>query len=173
MPYRVTLDSWVDDANTAATLAGLQRFASIPVIIANITDGLLHVGTPDAAGLLTYATCTPAVPLNKHVVVGLYRTCKLQTMRLNTQSYAAASGQGQLKRINSITARVLASRQFYAGSDLTHLEQMQVVSPDTFPYTGDIVIPFVGNWDRNAFLWLYQVAPWTSCILSLVPEVDS
>jgi hypothetical protein len=94
-------------------------------------------------------------------------------MRINTRSAFAASGQGVLKRINSITARVLASRQFSAGSDLTHLETSQIVSPDTWPYTGDIVVPFVGNWDRNAYLWLHNVAPWTSTILSLIPEVDS
>jgi len=173
MPYRICLDSWVDDAVTAATEAGLDRFASIPVIIANIDDGTLHVGTPSGAGVLTYAACTPAVPLNKHVVIGLYRTCKLQTMRLNTRAPSAASGQGSLKRINNITARVLASRPFSAGSDLAHLETSQIFSPDTWPYTGDIVIPFVGNWDRNAYLWLHNVAPWTATILSLVPEVDS
>jgi len=173
MPYRICLDSWTDVALTGATTAGLDRFASIPVIVANITDGTLHVGTPSGAGVLTYAACAPAVPLNKHVVIGLYRTCKLQTMRINTRSAFAASGQGVLKRINSITARVLASRQFSAGSDLTHLETSQIVSPDTWPYTGDIVVPFVGNWDRNAYLWLHNVAPWTSTILSLIPEVDS
>ena len=169
---KIPLDSYVDVASIAgATQSGLDRFDGETVTIYNITDSTVHTAAV-AAGSLTY----PAGDgVGDHVVIGMAIECKGQTMRLNSR-IRTGSGQGQIKRVSAVTARVLNSMPFQAGySDTANLET--ATRPDgvawTAAYTGDVFIPFQGDWNRDAWVWFIQDQPYRTTILALIPEVDA
>lgn len=168
----IPLDSYVDIASIAgATQTGLDRFDGETVTIYNITDSTIHTAAV-ASGSLTYPT---GDGVGDHVVIGMAFTSKGQTMRLNTM-VRTGTGQGQLKRMTAVIARVLASMPFKVGyAEAVNLETSQ--KPDgsawTAAYTGDVHIPFQGTWDRDAWVWFIQDQPYRTTILTLIPEVDA
>lgn len=169
----IPLDSYVDIASIAgATQGGLARFNGQTVTIFNITDSTVHTAAV-AGGSLTY----PAGDgVGDHVVIGMLVTCAGQTMRLNNMTQTG-SGQGQLKRMIAVTARVLSSMPFKAGYSNTAASLETATKRDetawTAAYTGDVYIPFQGEWDRDGWVWFVQDAPYRTTILCLMPEIDS
>jgi len=168
----IPLDSYVEIASIAgATQSGLARFNGETVTIYNSTDSTIHTAAV-AGGSLTY----PAGDgVTDHVFIGMAFTCKGQTMRLNT-SISTGTGQGKLKRMIAVTARVLKSLPFKAGyAESANLETAQKAdgSAWTAAHTGDVHIPFQGTWDRDAWVWFVQDQPYRTTILTLIPEVDA
>ena len=169
----VPLDSCTAPITIAgATETGLERFASLTATVFNVTDSAVHEVAVSAGGVLTYpASCG----VGDLVIIGMPITCKFQTMNLNT-STRTGTGQTAIKRIVAVAARVLTSRAFEAGyAETANLETAQ--RPDgvawTGTYTGDVRIPFQGDWNTDGWVWLIQDQPYRTIILALVPEVDS
>jgi hypothetical protein len=170
----VPLDSCTAAITIAgATAAGLERLALLTATIFNVTDGTLHTAVVSAGGVLTYPTGDGVGDL---VLIGLPITCSAQTMRLNSQT-ASGPGQTAIKRIVAVTARVLTSRAFKAGYSNTAALLETARRPDgvawTAAYTGDLRIPFQGDWNRDGYVWLVQDQPYRTIVQALVPEVDS
>jgi len=170
----VPLDSCTAPITIAgATATGLERLASLTATIYNATDGTVHTAVVSAGGVLTYPTGDGTGDL---VVIGLAITCSAQTMRLASQT-PTGHGQGALKRINAAIARVLTSRPFKAGytntAALLETAQRFDGAAWTAAYTGDVRIPFQGDWNRDGYIWLVQDEPYRTIVQALVPEVDS
>ncbi|MCK4513835.1 MAG: hypothetical protein KAU31_01190, partial [Spirochaetaceae bacterium] len=168
----IPLDSHVEIAAIAgATQSGLDRFDGETVTIYNITDSTVHTAAV-AAGSLTY----PAGDgVGDNVVIGMAFTCTGQTMRLNT-AVATGTGQGQIKNVKAVIARLRESLPFKASyAQAANLETAQ--KPDgsawTAAYTGDVHIPLHGDWDRDAWVWFIQDQPYRTTILTLIPEVSA
>lgn len=167
----IPLDSWVQITIAGATQTGLERFNGQTVTIYNITDSTVHTAAV-AGGSLTY----PAGDGVGNVVrIGMAIECAGKTMNLNCQT-ATGPGQTAMKRISAVGARVLTSMPFQAGySQTANLETAQKDDQSAWisAYTGNVRIPFQGNWDREGYVWFVQNQPYRSCILSLVPEIDA
>lgn len=168
----IPLDSYVTIASIAgATQSGLDRFDGETVTIYNITDSTVHTAAV-ASGVLTYPT---GDGVGDNVVIGMAFTCTGQTMRLNT-GVQTGTGQGQIKRMTAVIARVLASLPFKVGyeesTNLQTAKRMDDVAW-TAAYTGDVHIPLEGTWDRDAWVWFIQDGPYRTTILTLIPEVNA
>lgn len=162
---KVPLDSYVEVASIAgATETGLERFNGQTVTIWNVTDSEVHTAAV-SGGSLTYPT---GCDVGDNVFIGKAITCELQTMRLN---------RPQMKRDNvvGVTARVLNSMPFKAGfkNDASWLETARRSDEVTWnsAYSGDVYIPFQGEWSKDSWVWIVQDQPYRSCVLALVPEV--
>lgn len=153
----------------AATATGLERLANLTATIYNVTDGTIHTAVVSAGGVLTYPTGDGTGNL---VIIGLPITCQQQSMRLN-----AGGGQTAIKRIIAVVARVLTSQAFKAGysSGAAVLETARRLDNVawTAAYTGDVRIPFQGDWNGDAYVWLVQDQPYRTIVQVLVPEVQS
>ena len=161
----VPLDSYVDVASVAgATQSGLDRFDGETVTIFNVTDSTVHTAAV-AAGSLTYPT---GDDVGDHVVIGKAFTARGQTMRLNP-------GQGKTRKPSTVTVRVYDSFPFRVGFEETGpLDEARKASgaPWTTAFTGDVPVPFQGDFDRDAWLWFLQDTPYRTTILALMPGVD-
>lgn len=173
-----TTDVPLDSCTAAITIAGatatgLERLASLTATIFNVTDATVHTAVVSAGGVLTYPTGDGVGDL---VIIGMGISCQAQTMRLNSFS-AGGPGQTALKRIVAATARVLTSRAFKAGYSNTAALLETAQRPDgvawAAAYTGDVRIPFQGDWNRDGYVWLVQDQPYRTIVQALVPEVDS
>ena len=161
----VPLDSYVNVASVAgATQTGLDRFDGETVTIFNVTDSTVHTAAV-AAGSLTYPTGDGT---GDHVVIGKAFTCSGQTMRLNP-------GQGRIRKTSTVTVRVYDSFKFKVGYvEAGPLDEARkgTGAPWTTAYTGDVPVPFQGEWDRDSWLWFIQDAPYRTTILALMAGVD-
>ncbi len=164
------LDSYVAVPVAVASTTGLERFNGETVSIYNATHGTWHSGTVAAGALDT------TLHVGDSLYIGLPYTCSMKSLPLRTaSSESGGSGQGKLKRIVAVTARVLSSYPFKAGySNIENLEAAKTAAdiPWTEAYSGDVRIPFQGKWGTDGYLWIVQDKPQATTILALIPEVD-
>jgi hypothetical protein len=165
---KVPLDSYVYVASAVASTTGLERFNTQTVMIYNETHGTYRTAVVAGGAVDT------TVDLGDKVWVGLPIICKAQTMKLQTGSSTGGTGQTAIKKIVAVNARVMKSRAFKAGTELTHLQDARRVDdvPWASAYTGDVRIPLEGNWERDGTIWLYQGLPYKTTVLALVAEAD-
>lgn len=168
---RYCLDSWVEVASIAgATQSGLDRMDGESASIYNITDGTWSSATV-TSGSLSYPT---GCGVGDNVIIGLPITCDLQTMRIPLSGYPGA-GMGSTKRIVGVIVRVLNSFPFEVSADGVNYETARRVDEQPWDdaYTGDVIVPVPGDWNRDGWLYFRQDLPQITTILALVPEIDS
>jgi hypothetical protein len=164
------LDSYVTVPVAVASTTGLERLEGETVAIYNATHGTWHSGTVAGGALNTTAH------VGDLLWIGLRYTCTIQSLPLQTVSaQTGSSGQAKLKRIVAVSSRVLNSFPFKAGySQTLNLEAARTAGDITWTasYSGDVRIPFQGQWGTEGYLWIVQDLPQKTTILALFPEVD-
>ncbi len=165
---KIPLDSYVYVAACGVSTIGLDRFDGDTVVVYNATHGTYRTTTV-AAGV-----CDTTADSSDAIWIGLPITCKAKTMKLQTGSVMGSTGQTAIKRVNSVIARVMDSREFEAGIALADLEVARRMDDVkwTSSYTGDVRIPLEANWEREGCIWLVQDKPYKTTILALVMEAD-
>jgi hypothetical protein len=161
----IPLDSWVDVPASGATVTGLERFNTKTVTVYNITDSTVRTGTV-TTGTLTLN----ALDVGDHIVVGAGFTCILQTMRVHSPSQTGES-LARLKRVTQVRVGVYLTYAFQMGYVNTAALLETLVLPST-PYTGMLLCPFNGTWDRDSWVMAIQSSPYHCTILAMIPEVE-
>ncbi len=151
-------------------LTGLTHLALKTVKI--LGDGaVIPPGTVDASGNLTLDEYC-----NK-IIVGLPFTSKLLLMPLEAGAYEGTA-QGRRKRIDRLTARFYRSVGCQTGPDEDHLEPLRFPSSPapaehTEPYTGDLEVPFPGDFETEGNLMLVQDEPLPLTVVGIFPRLQT
>lgn len=157
------LDSWAAYTVAAGTEAGLTRMANQTASIYNVTDGAWLTAAVSAGGVLTYPV---SCGVGDSVIIGLPYTPHMQTMRMGRMGYS--------KTIVNVILRVLESLPFKVSADGTNwdIARRSDGLAWTAAYTGDVVVPVPGEWNRDGCLYIKQDLPQRTTILAMVPEVN-
>lgn len=149
-------------------LTGLSHLALKSVQI--LGDGAVIPPETVAAG----GTLTMDEYCNK-ILVGLPFVSKLLLMPLEAGAYEGTA-QGRRKRIDRLTARFYRSVGCKTGPDEDHLEQLRfppTAAPAeiTEPYTGDLEVPFPGDFETEGNLMIVQDEPLPLTISGIFPRL--
>ena len=167
-----------------STVSGLNHLAGMSVV--GVADGVA-IGPIVVSATGTAVLPTPA----SNVVLGLSFLPQLQSLYLDPQSNPTA--QGRRKKVAAVTARVVNSGAFQAGSnqiDGSTLSPPQinvvwnnmttVPSLGTTPYgtlyqslgTGDIRVPLSGGYNTRGQVAFQQPFPLPLNVLEIISETD-
>jgi hypothetical protein len=151
-------------------LTGLTHLAGKTVQI--LGDGaVIPPETVSAGGALTMDEYC-----NK-ILVGLPFVSKLLLMPLEAGAYEGTA-QGRRKRIDRLTARFYKSVGCKTGPDADHLEKLRfppTAAPAeiTEPYTGDLEVPFPGDYETAANLMIVQDEPLPLTLVGIFPRLET
>jgi hypothetical protein len=112
------------------------------------------------------------------IIVGLPYVSYLMPMPLEAGAMEGTA-QGRRKRIDRLTARIYNSLGCKTGPDVDHLETLRfrdTPSPMTTPtdlFTGDIEVPFPGDFDTTGDLLIVQDEPLPLTIVALMPRLQT
>jgi hypothetical protein len=145
--------------------------ASQTASIYNVTDAAWFTAAVSAGGVLTYPT---SCGVGDVVIIGLPYTPHGQTMPIPTQMQVGP-GIGGLKTIVNVVMRVLDSMPFKVSGDGTHWDIAQRADGVawTAVYTGDVLVPVPGDWNREGCLYWKQDLPQRTTILAMMPELSA
>ena len=156
------------DSTPATTLTGLWHLEGLTVQI--LADGAVHPDRTVTGGSVTLEAAASTVH------IGLGYTSDLQTLPLALEG-APASGQGVLKNVNSVRARVTQSALFSAGPNfnrLTEYPDRQVSDPfDTPPAlrTAELRMTVAPSWNSDAALCVRVSQPVPLTVMTMVLDV--
>jgi hypothetical protein len=158
------------NGSATTTLTDLDHLEGESVSI--LGDGAVFPNdTVDTGAVATSVSVTEAQ-------IGLGYASRVKTLRPDSGS-ADGTAQGKLKRIHEIVVRLYNTLGLKYGPSTSKLDSFSFrtgstvmdTSPDVF--TGDKVIPFHGNWDRDAQVVLQQDQPLPSTILAVIKRMNT
>lgn len=113
------------------------------------------------------------------VVVGLPMISVLQTIRYEYPNQRGTS-QGMLVRVNRIILRLWkAGEGLMVGPSLDKLDRLEIRTTEdkydtaTGLFTGDMVLPFSGGWEREGTIYIVQDTPLPMNLVALIAEVTA
>lgn len=122
-------------------------------------------------------TLPEEIPAGSVCIVGVPYTSILRTFPLETPAQLG-TGQGQPKRIDHISLRLLDSLDFKHGSSLTSLTEERfrkatdsVISHPPM-FSGDRRVTYSSGADVRSQIYIVQDKPYPLSILSLIPELS-
>lgn len=152
----------------ATTISGLRHLEGASVKV--LAGGATHPNRTVTNGSITLArSATP-------VHIGFSAPAKLATLRINAGS-AEGTAQGKIKRINTVTVRLMDTLGGRMGPSETQTDEILFRSashsmnqpPSIF--TGDKVVPWPGTYETEGYMWYVQDDPLPVTIIALMPEL--
>jgi hypothetical protein len=166
------LDSYYHTHTAVASTTGLDRFDGDTVIVYDETT------ETQRSAAVAGGTLNTTPELGHIIWIGLPVEAYFDTLPLNTGSSTGGTGQTGLKRIGNVTARVIASWPFSAGTDTTHLHPARRLDDATWldkpggDYSGDVRLVMEGDWERYGVIEVRTNSIFPATILGLVVEAD-
>lgn len=164
------LSTWAFARDTFSSLTHLANTA-----VSVYSEGTYASGTVSAGGVLTLASCSPALGPSFICTVGLPITAVLEPLNITVPGQ-----QGPLidsrKMINNVRLLVENSRSCYVGPTSSNLYESAVKTPaDTFTSSthasGFIDVSIPSTWNTNGVFYLKHTKPYPLSILALVPDL--
>jgi len=165
------LDSGITYNGAATTtITGLDHLEGEAVTC--LVNGAVLTGQTVSSGQIT-------LPISATVVhVGLWSNATLQLQRLEGSLRSGGTLQGERKKIDELTVRVLSSGVFRAGPDESNLDDVRdreqsLVMGGPYPlYTGDLEMGYDGGWEQDARPMIRQTMPLPLTVLAVMADVD-
>ena len=163
------VDSGLSYAGPATqTLGGLWHLEGREVVA--LADGNVFRGLTVANGAVTLN-----IPVGK-AHVGLAYTTDIQTLPVDLGS-REGSVQGRKKRVGKVTLRVEQSRGIFLGPSSDRLIEWKQRDTESWgeaiqPFTGDVDIPILPQWNAEGDLWIRQSDPLPLTLLAALPEIS-
>lgn len=154
---------------TVTTITGLSHLEGQTVKI--LADGATHPDRTVSGGSITLQD-----PHSK-AQVGLACPARIQTMRLNAGA-ADGTSQGKQARINTAVIRFIETLGCKYAEDFSLLDEVDFRSAmmlmDNPPalFTGDIQVPWPGDYSKNPWLCFQQDDPLPFQIAAVMPQVN-
>ena len=153
--------------------------------VQKIVTGLTHLDTKtvqilgDGAVIPDEVVAGGQITMDSYantIAVGLQFKSKLLPMPLEA-GQDEGTAQGRRKRIDRVTGRFYKSLGCKVGPDEDHLEELRFREADaemgvaTDPLTGDIEVPFPGDFDTTGDLLIVQDEPLPLNLVAIMPRV--
>ena len=179
------LDDWRTDETAQADQGFVDSGIKYSGAAATVIPGLAHLegetvqiwadGAPKApqavaGGQIVLDTAAATV------IAGLPCPGQLSPMPVEAGGPPGGTAQTRRKRIAKLAARLHRSAGFRAGRDAAHLDTVPLNANSNFGqapplFTGDVEIPFAGDWDRAGGILIEADGPGPLTVVALVPEM--
>ena len=152
-----------------STVSGLDHLEGKTVVA--LADGNVIRDLVVASGSVTLTEAY------SWIHVGLPYVAQVETMSLDLSTQEGTT-QGKEKVINQAVFRLEDTRGVWFGPDSTRLDEMKLREFEGFGdptslFTGDKVLPFQPNWNRDGRIFIEQPDPVPMTILAVIPEVTA
>lgn len=158
------------DGSPVSTLSGLFHLEGQTVAV--LADGAVHPDVTVASGKVTLARSASVVH------VGLAYDSDVETLRLEAGA-ADGTAQGKTKRIHSVVLRLFDTLGVKQGPSTDKLspiyfrtasDEMSAAVP---LFTGDIGVPFEGDYDSEGRVFVRRYQPLPMTLLAIMPQVST
>lgn len=163
------VDSGLSYSGTATkTLGGLWHLEGREVVA--LADGNVFRGLTVANGAVTLNVAVSKAH------VGLPYVTDIRTLPVDLGS-REGSVQGRKKRVGKVTLRVERSRGIFLGPREGRLIEWKQRTTEGWgeaiqPFTGDVDIPILPDWNTDGDLWIRQSDPLPLTLLAAMPEIS-
>ena len=156
------------DGAATTVLGGLWHLEGREVVA--LADGNVYRGLTVANGSVTM----PRAVSKAHV--GLAYTTDIRTLPVDLGS-REGTVQGRRKRVGKVTLRVEKTRGIFLGPSSDRLTEWKQRATEAWgeaiqPFTGDVDIPILPQWNAEGDLWIRQSDPLPLTLLAAMPELS-
>lgn len=156
------------DGPASQTLGGLWHLEGCEVVA--LADGNVFRGLTVVNGAVTLNVAVSKAH------VGLAYTTDIRTLPVDLGS-REGTVQGRRKRVGKVTLRVEQSRGMFLGPAPDRLTEWKQRATEAWgeaiqPFTGDVDIPILPQWNAEGDLWIRQSDPLPLTLLAAMPEIS-
>jgi len=156
------------DGAATDSVTGLGHLEGATVNI--LADGYVSPAQVVTAGAISLETEASVIQ------IGLPLRREIETLPVSVEN-AEAFGQGQVKNVNKVWVRILASGAFKAGPDLTSLFETPAREAEDWGTPADlrsreVEINLQGNWNSEGTVYIVVTDPTPLTVASITKEVE-
>lgn len=176
----ITLETLAGDAIDFSDFTAYVKGGVLRKVVSEVS-GLWHLEGATVGVVANGSVLTDRVVENgtvsidegaSRIHIGLRYTSEIETLRIEVPQTTI---QGKLKKVTAVTVRVLNSREFVAGPDEDHFEELKLRQYEAMNtpvelFSGDLRIIINSGWDTKGSVLIRQHKPLPLSVLAVIPE---